>query len=153
MNEMSIEVADRARQIARRRERHWTMLFVATVIVMLSIMLQVRDDTKVELRICPGYPMPEMCLSRKWFQCECPGCGLTRSFILLAQGDWRGSLAMHRVGWLLALAVLAQFPYRSISLRIPGQTASPAWGRWFGWLLIVLLIGNWLFNACCGLRS
>lgn len=134
------------RDIARRRERHWTMLIVATVVVILSVALQVRNDQRVELRICPGFPMPEMCITRQWFNCECPGCGLTRSFIFLAHGDWKTSLSMHRIGWLMALAIIAQFPYRWISLQIPAQARTPLWAKWFGILLIVLLLGNWLFN-------
>ena len=133
--------------IARRRERHWTMLVVATTVVILAMVLQVRNDQRVVLRSLPGYPIPESCVSKVWFNCECPGCGLTRSFIHLAHGDWSQSLRTHRVGWLLAFAVLAQFPYRLFLLSTPDNISSPHWSRWFGWLLITALIGNWLFNV------
>ena len=51
------------------------------------------------------------------------------------------------VSWLLALAVLLQFPYRLLSLRRAdqaplGRTAP----RLIASLLIVLLIGNWLVD-------
>ncbi len=26
---------------------------------------------------------------------DCPGCGMQRSFVLMLQGNWRSSLAMH----------------------------------------------------------
>src|SRR5436309_919549 len=122
------------------------MLSVATVIVAFSFALQVRSDQRVELRFLPGYPLPQSCLSRQWFHCNCPGCGLTRSFIYLAQGDWDRSLALHKVGWLMAIAVLAQFPYRWVALRNGMQTTSPLWGKRFGQLLLLALLGNWLFN-------
>src|SRR4051812_48909265 len=128
------ETAAELQLAARRRERHWTMLSVATVIVVFSFALEVRSDQRVELRFLPGYPLPQSCLSRQWFNCNCPGCGLTRSFIYLAQGDWDRSLALHKVGWLMALAVLVQFPYRLFALRSNAHNTSPVWARRFGQL-------------------
>ena len=144
---VEIEDLDELRFRAQRRERHWTMLVVASAIIVLAVAFQVRQDQRIELRLCPGYPLPETCTTRILFHQECPGCGLTRSFVHLAHGDWARSLKTHRVGWLLAVAVLAQFPYRLISLRNPMQTAAPAWSRWFGWLLIFALLGNWFYNV------
>ena len=138
--------------MARARERHWTMLVVATAVLILSVVLHVRDDQRVVLQLLPDYPIPESCVSKVWFNCECPGCGLTRSFIYLAHGDWSQSLKTHRVGWLLAFAVLAQFPYRLFLLSSPDHNSSPHWSRWFGWLLIASLIGNWLLNVLFGQR-
>lgn len=141
------QALDVGRAASQRRERNWTMLFVAAIVVALTFALQVREDQRVELRLLPGFPAPESCLSRLWFEQDCPGCGLTRSFIHLGNGNWRESLSTHRIGWYFALAILAQLPYRWISLRSPTQTESPVWARWFGWSLIVSLICNWLFNV------
>lgn len=84
---------------------------------------------------------------------ECAGCGLTRSFVYLAGGDFAASVAIHRVGWMLALATVIQIPYRSYMMRclktrglrepIPRQV------NWLmSWTLIVALIGNWLLKLC-----
>jgi hypothetical protein len=140
------ETSAELHRAARRRERHWTMLTVAMIVVVFSFALQVRSDERVELRFLPGYPLPQSCLSRQWFNVNCPGCGLTRSFIYLAQGNWQRSLSQHRIGWLLAIAVLAQFPYRWFALRNNSQSTSPVWAKRFGLLLIVALLANWLFN-------
>jgi hypothetical protein len=69
------------------------------------------------------------------------------SLVYLAHGDWEASCRMHRIGWLMALAVLLQFPYRIVALR---RADRQFLGHWFptavGFTLIVLLVGNWLWD-------
>jgi len=92
-------------------------------------------------------PLPETCMARAWSGRDCPGCGLTRSFVLLAHGHFRASFHMHRVGWLMALAVLLQFPYRILSLRRPGRELIPRPVLLvFGWGLVLALLTNWIVN-------
>lgn len=135
-----------ASEIARRHHRQ--MLLIAAAIVVLSFLLDVRSDQRVTPRELPDFPIPETCGSRALFDVKCPGCGLTRSFIHLARGDWRASLAIHRLGWLLALAVLIQFPYRLFSLkRVEAAAAMRTVARWFGYFLIAMLVGNWVLDV------
>jgi hypothetical protein len=92
--------------------------------------------------------MPEICWSRSLFGCKCPGCGLTRSVLNLVRGDWRASLAMHRLGIVMALSILAQFPY--CAAGIYWKKDYPLGRRFatiFGWTLICLLFGNWLYDV------
>jgi hypothetical protein len=124
------------------------MLLLATGVVLLSFVLQVRPDGRVALPGLAQYPLPETCLAQLWFGRKCPGCGLTRSFIFLAHADGPASWRMHRLGWLLALAVLLQFPYRLLALARPGRPPLPvSTCRLFGTTLIVLLVGNWLLEV------
>lgn len=134
--------------LLRRRKRHRDMLVIAGVILCLSFLLQVRSDQKVEFSFLPGMASPETCLSRGLWGIPCPGCGLTRSFIHLAAGDPAASLAVNRVGWLLALAVVIQLPYRCLMLYWLSSRGLPepipAWLiSGFGWILILALIINW----------
>lgn len=136
----------------QRRERHWTMLIVAVVILAASCMLRLRDTGQVALTWLPEISLPPLCLSRAWWGVECPGCGLTRSFAALSAGDFSESLRLHRVGWLLYVAVAVQIPYRAYKLRqlrlSPGQSISePTWPIWFGRFLIAALIGSWLLKV------
>lgn len=137
--------ADQERFAAKARRDHWWMLAIASGVVVLSFLLQVRSDQRVEFRFLPDYPLPHVCGSRGLFGVDCPGCGLTRSFIHLAQGDWTASLAVHRLGWLLAFALLVQFPYRLLALRFGKR-----WPRdrlllkLFGYSLIVALAADWV---------
>jgi hypothetical protein len=135
-------------QIQIRRDKE--MLVMASAVVLLALLLEVLPDGKVAFFFLPDFPAPGTCPSHEWFGINCPGCGLTRSIILLAHGDWTASWQMHRVGWLLALAIVLQFPYRIASLRRGGK---PVLGTVFpsfcGYMLIALLLGNWLFNVVC----
>ena len=113
----------------------------------LACALRVLPDGRVAFDGATNYPLPESCMTWKWFGMRCPGCGLTRSFIYLAHGDWRASLAVHRVGWVLALAVLAQLPYRAASLAWPQREFFSRRSRdLFGTALIVVLLVNWVWN-------
>lgn len=124
------------------------MLFAAVGIIALSFALEVRADQRVAPRGFADYPLPETCLARAAWGGRCPGCGLTRSFIRLAEGDWRGAAAAHRLGWLLALAVLLQVPYRWYCLsRGDCSAAFLVACRWFGWFLVCLLLANWLLDV------
>ncbi len=131
-------------RVLQLRDRHRTMLWLALAIVAAAFLLQVRGTTTVGLAWA-NLDVPVLCGSRAWFGVNCPGCGLTRSFVALASGDLSQSLGFHRLGWLLALAVVAQIPYRVFALReLRSRVVERTWPAWFGYFLIAMLIGNWL---------
>ena len=137
------------RDMTQRRAHDVTMLCIAIAVLLLSFALRVCADQRLELLGLSGLPAPEMCGSRLWLGIECPGCGLTRGFIRLANGDWSGTIALNRVAPLLAFAVLAQIPYRLTMLfgwPPARRFAESPWPSAFGWVLIVPLIGNWLLK-------
>jgi len=147
-NTAANDEADRARRLHHLRDRHWTMLVLSILIIAASFLLQVRDSQTVGPIGLPQFSLPALCGSRVLFGVDCPGCGLTRSFIALAAGNVADSIRFHRVGWVLALAVVLQIPYRLLCLwelrtKIPTRT----WPTWFGNILIALLIGNWLLKV------
>ena len=126
-----------------------SLLWISVAVLVLSFALRVRADQRIELLGLSGFPAPEMCGSRIWLGCECPGCGLTRGFIRLAAGDWSGAIALNRVTPLVALVVLAQIPYRLASLlawRPVRHFGRSTWSVACGWLVIVALISNWLLK-------
>jgi hypothetical protein len=127
--------------------RHREMIGVATLALILAFSLEVRPDERVAIRGLSDYPLPHTCASRAWFRLDCPGCGLTRSMIHLAHGHWTAATRVHRLGPLLATALLLQFPYRLYCLR---RRELEPFGRLFPYLfgnvLIIALIGNWLYG-------
>ena len=121
------------------------MLVLSCAIVVFSFVLIVRSDDHAAFALLPNWPIPSTCPSQVIFHVDCPGCGLTRSFIFLAHGDWHNAFVRNRAGWLLALAVVLQIPYRLIALC--GRNRQPLGQRvpkLFGTVLIVALIGNWV---------
>lgn len=72
------------------------MLAMAGAVVGLAFVLVEVSDGRIAVRGFTRYPLPEGCLTRSLFGLKCPGCGLTRSIIHLAEGDWRASWRSHR---------------------------------------------------------
>lgn len=126
------------------------MLAIAVLVLLASFGLEVRSDQRVAARGLPNIPLPPTCPLHEFTGCSCPGCGLTRSFVHLAHGDVQASLNVHRLGWLLALAVVAQIPFRLVTLRWPDrEILSLANRRRIGLVLITLLIANWWIGVAC----
>lgn len=128
-----------------RAKRHRSMLWVAALVVAAALVLKVPSPDRVEVAGFPGIPVPGLCLSKSVFGVDCPGCGLTRSLVCFFHGRFAASWRAHRVGWIMAIAVLLQFPYRIAALV---RREDDPLGKWtpsaFGYALILLLIGNWL---------
>jgi hypothetical protein len=123
------------------------MLLLACLILAASPLLTVLPDQRVAVRGMEGVVLPPTCQSREIFGINCPGCGLTRSFVYLAHGNWEESLRVHRIGWaLMALAVL-QVPYRLHAIYGSGRYAlGSRAASGFAIVLVALLIANWLFG-------
>lgn len=127
--------------------RHREMLVVSVLVVVLSFVLRVRPDERVQVGAASWLTLPPTCASNELFHVRCPGCGLTRSFLCVARGDCAASWRYHRVGWLLALVVVLQLPYRLLALRRADRDLlGPRLRRLIPYLLIALLLGNWLFD-------
>jgi hypothetical protein len=90
---------------------------------------------------------PTICPFRLMTGLPCPGCGLTRSFVSTAHGDFRDAFGFHLFGPLLFVGLIvycalgvAAFarsrewrPLERLSLRNP-LFATPA-ALWLGWAL------------------
>lgn len=133
------DAADRA-----GRQRHGFFLAVAAMVAVLALSLEVLPNERVAFRGLSGWPLPHSCFSRAALGVPCPGCGLTRSFIYLARGDWQNAWREHRLGWLLAAIVALQFPYRAWALANSGRRAlSPSFATGLAIVVAILLAVNW----------
>lgn len=130
------------------RRHHYEMLVMAGGALLLALVLRVREDGRGVFQGLPDYPLPPSCPTYILFGVKCPGCGLTRSVVELAHGDWASSWHFHRLGWLIGLVILLQVPYRLLALRARGR---PPLGRHLpeliGYVLMVALVANWLIDC------
>lgn len=128
---------------------HWFFLALAVFIGVMALLLDVRDD-RVAVAGLPDYPLPHLCMSRSLFGLSCPGCGLTRSFIHLAHGDWQAAWRVHRLGWLVAAVVLFQLPYRAWLLAGRRSGLPTRFVQCYAAVVVALLLINWCFGLVGG---
>ena len=129
------------------------MLLICCLVLAAAPLLKVLPNERVAVRGSDSLVLPPSCPSREIFDVNCPGCGLTRSFVYIAHGDWDSSLRVNRVGWLIMLMALFQIPYRAHALWGSGRLVlGPRAGRWFGLTLVVILIGSWVVGLLIGDR-
>ncbi len=92
----------------QRSLSHWLWLAGSMVILLLSWFMSTGDGREVWL---PGVGViPEICTLHTRFGVDCPGCGLTRSFIHLAHGNLRAAWALNPVSLLMFAFVASQIP-------------------------------------------
>lgn len=127
------------------RSRHGEMLVISCLALGAAFLLAVGPGDRVHVAGLPQLPVPKLCLTRDLFGVDCPGCGLTRSFVHLARWDWRGAWDVHRLGWLVFLATMMQIPYRIQALVSGNGGIVPvSLAKSFGTALVWLLVLNWL---------
>ena len=137
------ESAVRDKPLRLQRRRHWEVLIICSAIVLVLLFLET-DSRRVSLIGLPQFPVPELCLTQSFFKIDCPGCGLTRSCLSLSHGDWRASLAYHRLGWLVLSLVVIQVPYRTFALLNPSkQLQKDVWSARIAVFAAVALFVNW----------
>jgi hypothetical protein len=144
------------RSTGRRRESHHhrQILLIACVLCLLAFVLHEVPGGRVAVRGLPAFPLPQTCASRICLGLKCPGCGLTRSMIHLAEGDWRASWHSHRLGGLLAFVIAFQIPFRLYALRRPERPLFSARCHIVMlYALIALVVGNWMVDVAAGRLS
>jgi len=62
---------------------------------------------------------PSICTFKNATGLPCPGCGLTRSWLAAALGDWQSSMRYHRFGMILILYTLLQIVRHAVWLIKP----------------------------------
>lgn len=122
------------------------ILCLALMAVVLAVIFRVMPDQRVEWS--SGNPLPPTCMTRALFDMNCPACGLTRSFVHLADGDLLRSFGANRVGWLLAALVLLQIPLRIavLSGRVQPRHPLVEWQSLALLAIAALLVVNWAIN-------
>jgi hypothetical protein len=123
---------------------HAQMLAFAVAIVVAATLLEVLPNERVALRGLSAYPLPHLCSSRVLFGVSCPGCGLTRSFVHLARGDWQAAWSVHHLGWLMASLVIAQIPYRALILAGTIRPVGARTSTGLAFVTVGLLLSNWV---------
>ncbi|MEE2752194.1 MAG: DUF2752 domain-containing protein [Myxococcota bacterium] len=99
------------------RSNQWLLGGGALLVLLLSALL----DPSAQGVGLMGWEFPPLCTWRRLTGWRCPGCGLTRSFVYMGNGQWLEAFRMHwlgPVGWGL---VAVQVPFRAWKLFGPNR--------------------------------
>lgn len=115
-----------------------------TFILLAACVLQVGERREVVLPWL-NLALPETCGLYSRFGIDCPGCGLTRSFIHIAHADPLAAWRLHPLSWLLFAFVAAQIPLAIAHLRGSRSAWLKPLTRANEWALVALAITLMLF--------
>lgn len=111
--------------------------------LLASLTLRIGEDRAVLFPII-NVRLPEMCTMYSQFGVDCPGCGLTRSFIHMSAGRISEAWRLNPVGLFAYTYMVMQLPLAAFHLMPANWTTGLRCSRMFvnwGWL------NQWLFVA------
>ncbi len=85
-------------------------------IVLLSAVLCLPDGDTVSLDAAGEFPIGPLCMLRQLTGLNCPGCGLTRSFVSCGHFRTGPAYRYHRVGAVPLDLALMEIPFRALRL-------------------------------------
>jgi hypothetical protein len=119
------------------------MLYLALFILAVACLLPRPSNEALSIA---GFQIPEICLLRRTVGVDCPGCGLTRSFVSMGHGYWFEAWSFNRIGPIFFLLVAFQVPYRVFALSGPGRhLKNKRWNLAIP-VIFLLLVINWLMS-------
>ena len=129
-------------------------LFVAcAAMVLAASLMHVDRQGNVWVPYASGPPLPSMCLMRTVLHTDCPTCGMTRSLVAAASGEYALAYAFHRLGPIFFVYVLLQVPLRAYAL-VTGRLGPLAFISRYSvpgiWAFVVALWLNWGYNVLTG---
>jgi len=96
-------------------------------------------------------PLPELCAFYRQFAIDCPGCGLTRSFVYGSQLQWSDAWKSNPAGALLFASVMLLIPWRLTQWFFTrhGRSSLSTVRIEAGWLTIIALVMmlHWCFKT------
>ena len=118
------------------RRLRWVLLGISLATVIGAFLYN------LGLRVTPAH-----CLFQQMFGFPAPTCGMTRSFMALARGDWQQAIQYHLFAPLLFCLCVVIAALMTAELAI-GHRLKPlygwlqaSWLRRSGWMAIVLFFG------------
>jgi hypothetical protein len=100
------------RTLAEYARLGWLWWLLGSVgVVVAAVLLRFEPPDQIIVPVL-NLPLPQSCWTRRWLGFSCPGCGLTRSFVLAAHGQFGQAFQMHPVGAFVFSFLVLQIPIR-----------------------------------------
>lgn len=123
-------------------------------LIVGSFMLKPGDDRQVVIR---GFDLvlPETCAAYRVFGVNCPGCGLTRSFVAISEGRLSDAWQLNPAGFFIYLFLLTQIPLAGYYWvqNSKGKSKSKTLKRLLSWnqmaffALLLCMICQWIVRS------
>lgn len=129
------------------RNQYFYLLF-SVLILFFSIVLSPPSEENECVQLF-GYNMPIICLHKTLNGYNCPGCGLTRSFVCFAHGQFKESFNFHRIGIVIYLFFAFQIVYRLYIIKFHSKGINKNivyFNSYFSVVCIIALFLNWIYN-------
>lgn len=94
---------------------HLVIVLLCSAILLLSAVLGIREQQHVVVPVL-NWTLPETCTLRRATGWPCPGCGMTRAFISIADGDLRAAWNYNRAALPLFAWVMLVLVYELVQL-------------------------------------
>ena len=125
------------------------VILTLSMFALLVAVLDINDQRQV---VVPGVnvPLPGLCAYQQLVGHDCPGCGLTRCFVCLADGEIASAWSYNAVGTVFFVIVVFQIPFRTLQIRrlTHGQAAIRLCRElWVIWPLLIVLLTQWLIRS------
>lgn len=101
-----------AGRLARWSSGDRIIVVTATAVIVITLILGVWTQRGGTL------PSQSFCVSVLAFGEECPGCGLTRSFVAMGSGNLAGAILLNPLGPVLLAGVIALLLMRVVKLFV-----------------------------------
>lgn len=98
---------------AARESYHQAWLALSVAVLAICLLIPAPDPMGAIRLPLVDVPLPTVCMMKRRFGVDCPGCGLTRCFLSMAHGRFAAAWDYHPAGAGLFLLVIAQVPYRA----------------------------------------
>ncbi len=130
------------------------LLGVSLAVVILSCLLTQGSDNEQVMVPLLNQPLPPLCSLKRYTGLDCPGCGLTRSFIATAHGQFRAAVAHNPAGLYWFALIAGQIPWQAWQLRRIARGEKEIDLAWWGqsaiYLGLAALIGQWVVRQFPG---
>jgi len=143
---------DSKEKLPHDKTTHITYICIFGVILTLTFLITFHQNNKNNLTFF-NLKLPPLCLSKSLTNTECPGCGMTRSFVNIAKFNFGEAFKLNRVSIPLFIYFIYAFLYHSYCLTILNQEVPSKlsiYNKWFANLILILLISNWFLGLFIG---
>jgi len=131
---------------------HVVFLLMSLAVIVCSFLMTSEGQTTVRAPLL-GIQMPETCMSRRLWGMDCPGCGLTRSFISMSRAEFSLAFSFNPAGPIVYTFVFVQIPWHLFQMFRLWKLKRPIETMWIYVPLFAMsgmVLIQWLWRLAIG---